>query len=68
MASRSGQTWAKREREQAVKERRDRKRARKAEAAAARTAEQQMPPLADVHDQEDTLGPTTPEPAAASQG
>ena len=36
MASRNAQTWAKRAREEAVKERRDRKRARKAERAAGR--------------------------------
>ncbi len=38
MASRNPQTMAKRAREQAVKERRDRKRAKKAEAAALRAA------------------------------
>jgi pyrroloquinoline quinone (PQQ) biosynthesis protein C len=38
MASRNPQTMAKRAREQAVKERRDRKRAKKAEAAAERAA------------------------------
>jgi hypothetical protein len=38
MAARSPQTHAKRAREIAVKERRDRKRAKKAEAAAARRA------------------------------
>jgi hypothetical protein len=37
MAARNPQTMAKRERELAVKERRDRKRARKAERAAAKT-------------------------------
>ena len=39
MGSRNPQTMAKRAREQAVKERRDRKRAKKAERAAARDAE-----------------------------
>jgi hypothetical protein len=38
MAARNPQTHAKRARELAVKERRDRKRAKKAEAAAARRA------------------------------
>jgi hypothetical protein len=38
MARRNPQTMAKRERELAVKERRDRKRAKKAEAAAQRSA------------------------------
>jgi hypothetical protein len=38
MASKNPQTMAKRAREQAVKERRDRKRAKKAEAAAVRAA------------------------------
>lgn len=38
MAARNPQTYAKRAREIAVKERRDRKRAKKAEAAAARRA------------------------------
>ena len=40
MTSRNPQTQAKRAREQAVKERRDRKRAKKAEAAAERAARQ----------------------------
>ena len=39
MASRRPQTMAKRAREQAVKERRERKRARKAEAVALRAAQ-----------------------------
>ena len=39
MARRSPQTYAKREREIAVRERRDRKRAKKAEAAARRSAD-----------------------------
>jgi hypothetical protein len=66
MASRNAQTWAKRAREQAVKGRRDVKRAKKAEAAAARAAGQEATPLA-VHDEEDTPGPTAPEPTPAPQ-
>jgi hypothetical protein len=37
MASKNPATWAKREREQALKERRDRKREKKLAAAAAKT-------------------------------
>jgi hypothetical protein len=44
MAARNPQTQAKRAREQAVKERRDRKRAKKAEAAADRAASKPEPP------------------------
>jgi len=55
MASRSPQSHAKRARELAVKERRDRKRARKAEAAAQRAAGESAAPW------------PTPEPGAAGQ-
>jgi len=56
---------AKRAREQAVKERRDRKRAKKAELAAERAGGQEAPP-GDVSDGEDVLAlvafnPTTHE-------
>jgi len=44
MAARNPQTFAKRAREQAVKERRDLKRARKAEAAADRAAARDLDP------------------------
>lgn len=64
MGSRNPQTAAKRAREQAVKERRDRKRAKKAEAAAERAAardaeavgisreEVPSPGVADAHNDE----------------
>ena len=48
MAARSPQTMAKRARELAVKERRERKRAKKAEAAARRAAGEQ--PIAGVEE------------------
>jgi hypothetical protein len=56
MAARNPQTHAKRAREIAVKERRDRKRARKAEAAAARRADD--PPTSDtIHPDTDAHEP-----------
>jgi hypothetical protein len=67
MATRNAQTWAKRAREQAVKERRDRKRARKADAAAARAAGEDAPQSHEVGGEEDTLAPTTPESTAPAQ-
>jgi hypothetical protein len=65
MASKNPQTMAKRAREQAVKERRDRKRARKMEAAAERAAARGATP-ADSGDQA-LLAPVAPEPAPRSQ-
>jgi hypothetical protein len=58
MASkRNPQTMAKRVREQAVKERRDRKRERKAEAAAARIAAEQEGPADGVDPKDDGESP-----------
>jgi hypothetical protein len=48
MASRRPQTMAKRAREQAVKERRDRKRTKKTEAAALRAARSEEPDPAEA--------------------
>jgi hypothetical protein len=59
MASRNPQTMAKRAREQAVKERRDRKRAKKAEAAALRAAGESAP--SGDSSEEALLDPDTPE-------
>ena len=59
MASRNPQTMAKRAREQAVKERRDRKRAKKAEAAALRAAGESAP--SGASGEEALLDPDTPE-------
>jgi hypothetical protein len=67
MASRNAQTWAKRAREQAVKERRDRKRAKRAEVAAARAAGHEAPPSDSVGGEEDAPTPTAPEPTPAPQ-
>lgn len=60
MASRIAQTWSKRAREQAVKERRDRKRAKKAERAAGRET-------ASVDGVEDFMAPVAVEPAPGEQ-
>ena len=60
MASRNAQTWSKRAREQAVKERRDRKRAKKAERAAGRDA-------TAVGGLEHLIAPVADEPAAGEQ-
>ena len=59
MASRNPQTMAKRAREQAVKEKRDRKRAKKAEATAARAAARDGSP-GDIGGGEDELSVATP--------
>ena len=61
MAARNPQTMAKRAREQAVKERRDRKRAKKEEAAAQRAAAKAAPPDGV------TGGDGSPTPAAPEQ-
>jgi hypothetical protein len=61
MASKRAQTMAKRAREQAVKERRDRKRARKAEAAAERAAGHETPPE-PIGGEEELLAPVAPMP------
>jgi hypothetical protein len=53
---------AKRAREQAVKERRDRKRARKAEAAAQRAAAKHTAPAADIAGVGDSIPPPAEEP------
>jgi len=66
MALRNAQTMAKRAREQAVKERRDRKRAKKAEAAAERVGSQEAPP-GDDSDDEHLLAPVALEPTAPQQ-
>ena len=66
MALRNAQTMAKRAREQAVKERRDRKRAKKAEAAAERAGSQEAP-SGEVSDDEDLLAPVALEPTAPQQ-
>jgi hypothetical protein len=66
MASRNAQTWAKRARELAVKERRDRKRAKKAEAAAARAAGEEAPSGA-VDGEGDSVALPAPEPASRAQ-
>jgi hypothetical protein len=60
MARRNPQTMAKRAREQAVKERRDRKRAKKAEAAAQRAAAKHAAPPADSGDGDGSLPPAAP--------
>ncbi len=70
MAARNPQTFAKRAREIAVKERRDRKRAKKAEAAAARraasgtaaTSNDSAAPDTDAHrvSEDDDLRPPAP--------
>ena len=60
MASRNAQTMAKRARELAVKERRDRKRAKKAERAAGRDT-------AVVGGADDLIAPVAEKPAAAEQ-
>jgi hypothetical protein len=65
MASRNAQTWSKRAREQAVKERRDLKREKKAQAAADRAAGIEAP-SADVALHEDVaLGEEDVPPVAA---
>jgi hypothetical protein len=56
MASKNPQTVAKRAREQAVKERRDRKRAKKAEAAAERAAAKEAR-AGDISDAEVVVAP-----------
>ena len=61
MAARNPQTMAKRAREQAVKERRDRKRAKKAAAAADRATATNGDPSADMAGDEHTLQPAAPE-------
>ena len=66
MASRNPQTMAKRAREQAVKERRDRKRAKKAEAAAERAAAR-IAASGGEGGEEDVPGLGVPEPAPRSQ-
>jgi hypothetical protein len=65
MASKRPQTMAKRAREQAVMERRERKRAKKAEAAAERAAAKQVPP-SEVGDDGATDAPASPEQTASS--
>ena len=52
---------AKRAREQAVKERRDRKRAKKTEAAAQRAAAKHAAPPADIAGDGGALPPTAPQ-------
>jgi hypothetical protein len=63
MASRNPQTAAKRAREQALKERRERKRAKKAEVAAERAAAKHAPP-GEISDDRDSPPPASPEPSA----
>ena len=60
MASRNPQTAAKRAREQALKERRERKRAKKAGVAAERAAAKDAPPGA-IGDGGDWPQPSPPE-------
>ena len=62
MGSRSFQTAAKRAREQALRERRERKRAKKAEVAAERAAAKHEPPGEIGDDDRDS-----PPPAPAEQ-
>jgi hypothetical protein len=66
MASRNAQTMAKRAREQAVKERRDRKRARKAAAAADRAAGHEAP-VGGISSGDDIGSTVAPEPTAHRQ-
>jgi hypothetical protein len=66
MASKNPQTMAKRAREQAVKERRDRKRAKKVEAAAQRAAAADAR-SGDMSGEEDFPAPVAPEPAPRRQ-
>ena len=61
MAPKNPQTMAKRAREQAVKERRDRKRAKKAEAAAERAAAKNAASPADVAGGDGSLAPAASE-------
>jgi hypothetical protein len=63
MASRNAQTWAKRAREQAVKERRDRKREKK----AARAAGLEAPQSPGADGEEETPVPETAEPTSPPQ-
>ena len=65
MASKNPQTMAKRAREQAVKERRDRKRARKMEAAAERAAAQHAP--RDESGDAAAVAPVASQPAPPSE-
>ena len=66
MASRNPQTMAKRAREQAVKERRDRKRAKKAEAASERAAAREAR-SGDSSGEADLQMPLAPDPAQRPQ-
>jgi hypothetical protein len=63
MGSRNPQTMAKRAREQALKERRERKRAKKAEVAAERAAAKHEPP-GEISDDRDSTPPASAEQSA----
>jgi hypothetical protein len=66
MASRNAQTMAKRAREQAVKERRDRKRAKKAAVAADRAAGHEAP-VVGISSGDDIGATVAPEPTPPRQ-
>jgi hypothetical protein len=63
MGSRNPQTAAKRAREQTLKERRELKRAKKAELAAARAAAKQAPP-GEISDDNDSEPPASADQSA----